>query len=109
MAPRRLQQLHMRQWMLLGHWRQETPPPRSQVPPSTSYMYSATSCLLWKLIEKIRSFEFVEMSEMLPEAWVQDYLNAMFTAQSMARKIPVTDILDSGVDRVLCTLGSSPG
>ena len=60
---------------------------------ATQYTYSATTCLPLKLVSRIRALEFIEISEMLPEALLPDHQETGATACRPSRSTPVTDIL----------------
>ena len=55
--------------------------------------YSAADRLPQKLVTKIQALECVEMSEMLPEAWVPDQQEATITPGRPSQNTPVMDIL----------------
>ena len=63
------------------------------LPPSASVQYSATNRLPPKLVARIQSLEFIEMSEMLPETWLPDHQEAAPTPRRSSRSTPITDIL----------------
>ena len=71
--------------------------PRSTVtqplPPATPNSFSPTARLPQKLVTRINSLEFVEMSELLPEAWVPEPHDQAAAPRRPSRCTPVTDIL----------------
>lgn len=55
--------------------------------------YSPTARLPRKLVTKIQSLEFVEMSEMLPETWWPDTHEGESSSRRPSRRSPITDVL----------------
>ena len=60
---------------------------------ATPSSYSPTARLPQKLVSKIQNFEFVEMSELLPEAWIPEPQDTPTASRRPPRYAPVTDIL----------------
>ena len=58
-----------------------------------SCIYSPTSRLPRKLVERIQNLELIEMSEMLPETWLPDTQDGTPAPRIMSHRTPVTDIL----------------
>ena len=69
----------------------------SLVSPGTSHlpMFSPTACLPRKLVGKIQNLDFVEMSELLPEAWFPDVDNSVASVHGRKprRRTPVANSL----------------
>ena len=61
----------------------------------SSSMFSPTARLPRKLVNKIQSLDFVEMSELLPEAWIPDAdeSTSSIHGRQPRRRTPVSDIL----------------
>ena len=59
----------------------------------SSTVFSPTARLPRKLAAKIQSLEFIEISELLPEAWIPEYDNISVHARRPPRRTPVSDVL----------------
>ena len=59
--------------------------------PSVSKVYSPTARLPRKLVSKIQNLEFIEMSELLPEAWISDAVDDS-VGQKSRRRAPISEI-----------------
>ena len=61
--------------------------------PSVSKVYSPTARLPRKLVSKIQNLEFIEMSELLPEAWISDAADDSVGQKSQSRRrSPISEI-----------------
>ena len=73
----------------------DQPPTGGQLPPSiTGSGYDPTAALPPKLVKRILDLEFVEMAELLPDAWQdENTLSEPSHAHRRTRRPPVTEIL----------------
>ena len=61
--------------------------------PPVSKVYSPTARLPRKLVSKIQNLEFIEMSELLPEAWISDAADDSVGQKSQSRRrSPISEI-----------------